>query len=252
MSGMAITIVALVVLLLVLVIVMNVIQQQKERKEAERRMEIARQKAIIDETEEVILLSGKVPMSSDIQAMLLNRVIKSLQAWDEVASSSDIQQRIKDTSIQLSELTHKYPDISEQGFQVPDNEKQALAIIQGLKKLRLILRAEHNKGAVNPTVFVNEEKRIDRLLLKINLDNLISRATSSLLTQQLGSARQLVDKAEQIIAGIVAPDDYLKGRIEKVEEMRLKLREQARKADEEHKAKVQKPKEDDEFKQKKW
>ena len=46
--------------LLLLVIGINVIQQQKERAEAERRTEMARQRAIIDETESTLSAGHKV------------------------------------------------------------------------------------------------------------------------------------------------------------------------------------------------
>ncbi|MCM2679773.1 hypothetical protein [Echinimonas agarilytica] len=252
MSGMSLVVVALVVLLVVLMIVVNLVQQQKEKKETEKRQESVRQKAIIDETEEVMLLSSKIPMSSNVVSMLLNRIGNALQSWNRVAPTNDLKQRLKDIKKQQANIKTGYREIAEATFTIPDNEKHAVQMLQGIKKLRLLLRAEHNKGTVPPAIFVEEEKRIDRLMIRINLDNLVSRATSSLLTQQIGSCRQMLDKAEAIVASVAVPDDYVKSKIASINDMRAQIQEITQKAEAENMAKVQTPAEDEQFTQKKW
>ncbi|MBW8192422.1 hypothetical protein K0504_15395 [Neiella marina] len=254
MTGTAIIIVALIVALVFLVIIVNVMQQQKERQNAERRTEVARQKAIIDETEDVILLSSKMPMSKQLMRVLMARVANALQAWQKVQSSDDVNRRLKDINNQLSNVDKGYSEISERSFQVPDNEQHAIALLQGLKKLRLLIRAEHNKGLVSPSIFVEEEKRIDRLLIRINLENLMSRATSSLLTKQHGSCRQMLDKAETVIANVTVPDEYIAGKIEQINGIRSQLDAITRKVEEENQEKLKRKSDEDDliFNKKKW
>ncbi|MBD1389236.1 hypothetical protein IC617_07350 [Neiella sp. HB171785] len=254
MTGTAIIIVALIVALIFLVIIVNVMQQQKERQNTERRTEIARQKAIIDETEDVMLLSSKMPMSKQLMRVLLTRVVNSLQAWQKVQSTDEVNRRLKDINGQLKELDSSYSEISERAFQVPDNEKQAIALLQGLKKLRLLIRAEHNKGQVSPAVFVDEEKRIDRLLIRINLENLMSRATASMLTKQYGSCRQMLDKAETVISAVTVPDEYIAAKISDIEALRAELAAVNRKVEEENQAKLKRKSDEDDliFNKKKW
>ena len=59
-------VVILVVVLLLLVIGVNMIQQHKEKIEAERRAEMVRQRAIIEETEELLSYATKLPMSKSM------------------------------------------------------------------------------------------------------------------------------------------------------------------------------------------
>ena len=48
-------IVGLIVALIIIVVVVSAIQQHKEKMEAEKRAQVAKQKAIIDETEELVM-----------------------------------------------------------------------------------------------------------------------------------------------------------------------------------------------------
>lgn len=73
--------------LLLLVIGINVIQQQKERAEAERRIEFARQRAIIDETETVLSNTGMIPCSTHIILVLYRRVQEALEIATTLSAS---------------------------------------------------------------------------------------------------------------------------------------------------------------------
>ena len=68
-------IVALIIGLVIVAIVANTMQQQREKQEAERRQELAKYRAIIDETEEVILNEIGVPISTEGHMILHRRVL---------------------------------------------------------------------------------------------------------------------------------------------------------------------------------
>ncbi|MGL4223229.1 MAG: flagellar motor control protein ZomB, partial [Shewanella sp.] len=83
--------------LLLLVIGINVIQQQKERAEAERRVEFARQRAILDETETVLSNTGMIPCSTHIMLVLYRRVLDALEMATTLSTSqqqADFQRRL--------------------------------------------------------------------------------------------------------------------------------------------------------------
>ncbi|MBL4815184.1 MAG: hypothetical protein JKY74_06845 [Shewanella sp.] len=214
--------------LLLLVIGINVIQQQKERAEAERRTELARQRAIIDETEEVLSHTGMFPCSSQIIQVLYKRVEDALGLAINYAANQagDYQRRQIDISAQVKNLAaspKQAPSI--ESFRLPDNDKQILTLVQVLKKLKAILRAEHNKGKVDPTIFSEEEGRIDSLQLRINVDSMLSRARAACFMKQYGSSKQMVTKALSTLHSIKAqtPNDPFIAR--KVDEAKTMLDE---------------------------
>ncbi|WP_076409140.1 hypothetical protein [Shewanella sp. UCD-KL12] len=198
--------------LLLLVIGINVIQQQKERAEAERRTELARQRAIIDETEEVLSHTGMFPCSSQIIIVLYKRVEDALgtAVTHAAGQAADYQRRQGDINAQVQTLMaapKQAPSI--ESFRLPDNDKQILTLVQVLKKLKAILRAEHNKGKVEPAIFSEEEGRIDSLQLRINVDSMLSRARAACFMKQYGSSKQMVTKALSTLHAIKAqtPND---------------------------------------------
>ncbi|BCV37109.1 MULTISPECIES: hypothetical protein [Shewanella] len=197
---MAFTLVLLLIgALLLLVIGINVIQQQKERVEAERRTELARQRAILDETEEVLSNTGMFPCSSQIVLVLYKRIQDAARiavTLSKANQKSDYERRLTDLDALITNLQNspqQTPAI--ESFRLPDNDRQVLVLVQTLKKLKAILRAEHNKGKVDPTVFSTEEGRIDSLQLRINVESMLSRARAASYMKQYGSSRQMVTKA---------------------------------------------------------
>ncbi|MPY21652.1 hypothetical protein FM037_17940 [Shewanella psychropiezotolerans] len=214
--------------LLLLVIGINVIQQQKERAEAERRTELARQRAIIDETEEVLSHTGMFPCSSQIVLVLYKRVEDALGLAANYAASQagDYKRRQADIGAQVKTLAaspKQAPSI--ESFRLPDNDQQILTLVQVLKKLKAILRAEHNKGKVDPTIFSEEEGRIDSLQLRINVDSMLSRARAACFMKQYGSSKQMVTKALSTLHAIKAQTPNDPFIVKKVDEAKAMLDE---------------------------
>lgn len=202
------TIIILIVTLIVLAILINAIQQHKERAEAERRAEIAKQKAIIDETENVLATATKVPISPRLAYVLHKRILDALKVIAEFHSTPDVRQRITDVTERVGAIDNDSNEVNE-NINLPDNDKQIIYCIQGLKKLRVLLRAEHSKGKVDTTVFTEEDKRLDKMQLRVNVDTLARRADTAMKTQMMGSARQYIEKAIAALTNFPADDDYI-------------------------------------------
>ncbi|TVL07903.1 hypothetical protein AYI82_12405 [Shewanella algae] len=199
--------------LLLLVIGINVIQQQKERAEAERRTELARQRAILDETEEVLSNTGMFPCSSQMVLVLYKRIQDAARiavTLSKANQKGDYERRLTDLEALINNQQSSGPQTPAiENFRLPDNDRQVLVLVQTLKKLKAILRAEHNKGKVDPTVFAAEEGRIDSLQLRINVESMLSRARAASYMKQYGSSRQMVTKALSTLHTIKAqtPND---------------------------------------------
>ncbi|MEZ9200384.1 hypothetical protein [Shewanella sp. 10N.286.54.B9] len=202
----------LIGVLLLLIIGISIIQQQKARVEAERRTELARQRAIIDETEGVLSNTGLIPCSSNIVLILYKRIEEALVIAASLAPAqkNDYERRLFDLRAQIEALnnTPKSAPAIEM-FRLPDNDRQVLTLVQTLKKMKAILRAEHNKGRVEPTTFAQEELRIDSLQLRINVDSMLARGRAACFMKQYGSAKQMVTKALSTLHTIKAqtPND---------------------------------------------
>ncbi len=226
-------VVILVVVLLLLVIGVNMIQQHKEKIEAERRAEMVRQRAIIEETEELLSYATKLPMSKSMLTLLHKRNNDALRALLAVANDNgDAQRRMDDGENQLSTIEKGYQEPDEASFTFPDSDKLAVAYIQALKKLRLVLRSEHTRGRVDTTSYVNEEKRLDRLQLKISVENSIKRALAAKVLRQFGTAREMLEKAEQMLNNVPQPDDYTVQRLHDVARLNAEILAETRSATE--------------------
>ncbi|MDF2179783.1 hypothetical protein P2G88_16145 [Aliiglaciecola sp. CAU 1673] len=190
------TVIILIVALIVIAIVLNAVQQHKEQVEAEKRAEIAKQKAIIDETEDALGAAAHMPVSQQLVMILHKRVLNALKTQYEINPKAvDVKQRLQDAEQRGNTINIDQPPPADDAFVLPDNDKQIILFIQGIKKLRTLLRSEHSKGKVDTHVFMDEDKRLDRLQLRINIETLQKRARTAFQGGMLGSARQYFEKA---------------------------------------------------------
>ncbi len=214
---MYVIIIILIVVLLIAAIFINAIQQHRQKQEAERRAELAKQRTIIDETENVISSIINMPVSSRIVGILHNRILNSLKAMNELASTSELQQRISNTE-QAATSAMAQPSNTPSDFSLPDNDKMIIQYIQSVKKLRVMLRSEHSKGQIESKVFLDEDKSLERLQLKVNVETLIKRGRAALTTSMLGSARQYFEKAKKALENQTPQDEYSASRLAKLNE----------------------------------
>lgn len=95
-------------------------------------------------------------------------------------------------------------------------------MLQTAKKLRAIVRLEHNKGKIDPQSFAAEDRRLELMMLKVNIANLLQKAMEARLQNQIGTAKQLLTKGINALSVIRDKDAYL---IASEEEMRATLRD---------------------------
>ena len=215
--------------LLLLIIGINIYQQHKERMDSERRIQLQRQRAIIDETESVLANVALFPCSKDVVLVLYKRLAQALEVavtYSKTQQQQNYQRRLVDLQSQIDQLEHSStstPDIDS--VQIPDNDKQLIMLVQMLKKLKAILRAEHSKGKVDPSVFTKEENRVNSMQLRINVDAMLTRAKSAKNMKQYGSSKQLLQKALATLNAIRAklPEDKFVNK--KLDETKLLLDE---------------------------
>ncbi|GGW88369.1 hypothetical protein [Alteromonas halophila] len=211
-------IIILIVLLVVAAIFINAYQQHRAKLEAERRAEAAKQRTIVDETENVIMACANMPVSQRLMAILHQRVLNALKVIHDLNKTAETKQRIKDASEQTSpeDADDKIPSLNE--FTLPDSDKLIIQYIQAVKKLRVVLRSEHSRNRIDTKTYVEEERHLERLQLKINVETLVKRANSALAANMLGSARQYFEKAINALENQSNPDEYTSSRLATLKE----------------------------------
>ena len=201
-------IITLVVALVVIAIIVNAIQQHKERLAALKRAEFSKLRTILEDTEELIVNSANVPMSAAISQMLLKRIALSLKAMVELEPGArDIKQRLQETEKRLTDSNADNTALVET-VNLPDNDQQLIGMIKGIKKLRTVLRAEHARGNVDTQMVIQEDKRLEVLQLRINVESQIKRGNQARSNNMLGSARQYFEKALTALSSTPHQDDY--------------------------------------------
>lgn len=202
-------VIVLVVALIILAIVINGFQQHREKVEAEKRTELAKQKAIVDETEDVIMASSNLPTSPALHQIMQKRVHSALKVMHELdPKAPGLRQRLRDAEGRIKQMDVG-DSAGDEGMQMPDSDKQIIVFIQCLKKQRALLRAEHGKGKVDTQIFAREDKRIDKLQLRVNIEALERRAKAAMGSGMVGSARQYLEKAITALNATPIQDEYI-------------------------------------------
>ena len=201
-------IITLVVALIVIAIIVNAIQQHKERLASLKRAEFSKFRTMLEDTEELIVNSANVPLSPAISQMLLKRIAFTLKAMVELEPGArDIKQRLQETEKRLTDTPGDNISFSE-SVTLPDNDQALIGMIKGIKKLRTVLRAEHARGNVDTQMVIQEDRRLEVLQLRINVESQVKRGNQARSNNMLGSARQYFEKALTALSNTPHQDDY--------------------------------------------
>lgn len=201
-------IITLVVALIVIAIIVNAIQQHKERLASLKRAEFSKFRTMLEDTEELIVNSANVPLSPAISQMLLKRIAFTLKAMVELEPGArDIKQRLQETEKRLTDTPSDNSSITD-SVTLPDNDQALIGMIKGIKKLRTVLRAEHARGNVDTQMVIQEDRRLEVLQLRINVESQIKRGNQARSNNMLGSARQYFEKALTALTNTPHQDDY--------------------------------------------
>lgn len=202
-------IIVLVIALVVFAVITNAIQQHKERLATLKRAEFSKLRSMLEDTEEILLNAANVPLTPGISQMLLKRIAYTLKAMVELEPGSrDLKSRLQETEKRAADMDGAQGAGSD-NISLPDNDKQIIGMIQGIKKLRTILRAEHARGNIDTQLVVQEDRRLENLQLRINVESQIKRGNQARSSQMLGSARQCYEKALITLSNASHVDEYV-------------------------------------------
>ncbi|MAG76209.1 MAG: hypothetical protein CL811_05555 [Colwelliaceae bacterium] len=240
-------IVGLIIALIIIVVVVNAIQQHKEKVEAEKRALVAKQKAIIDESEELIMAMSLLPDNPGMVEILSRRSLNAAKQMAQISPDlKGIKNRIQEFDARLNAASELASKSQPEGqFQLPDNEQQLVQILQCIKKLRVTLKAEQTKGAVDAQVFMQQDQRLDGMQIKINIESLLKRGNAAYSKEMLGSARQYYEKALATIGNVAKPTEYTQAKKAEIEEKLHEITAELKNTNAKDAAKKAKSEEDD-------
>ena len=218
-------IIALIIALIIIVVSVGAIQQHKEKQEKDKRTKAAKQKAIIDESEDLILHLANLPSNPGIVNILNRRSLTAAKAMRSILpDSKQIKGKVNEIEARLKasqELAASNSGQEEQ-FILPDNEQQLVSILQCIKKLRATLKSEQVKGALDAQTFTHEDKKLDAMQLQIGVESLLKRGNMAYQKEMLGSARQYFEKALQTLSAHPSQTEYT---VSKKAEVEIQLEE---------------------------
>ena len=106
-----------------------------------------------------------------------------------VMPNAQVKQRIADVQLQIKNVQENYSSQDEGHFKTPESDRQAIQMLQLAKKMRAVLRVEHNKGKIDPQGFAQEDRRLE---LMQRLPSVFFAAFSDRLEEAAGDDRHLV------------------------------------------------------------
>ena len=212
-------IIGLVIALVIVVVIVNGIQQHKEKLEQEKRAKAAKQKAIIDETEELIMNMAHLPPNPKVVEILNRRSYNAAKSMQQVMPEmKQLASRVQEMESRLNASKDAAASASgEANFTLPDNEQQLVVILQTIKKLRATLKSEQAKGALDAQLFMAEDQKLDAIQLKISVESMHKRGNAAYQKDMLGSARQYYEKALQTLSDHPRQSEYTKTKRAEIE-----------------------------------
>jgi hypothetical protein len=229
---MVFTIIIVLIVALVLVgVIVNAIQQHKNKVESERRTELSKQKGIIDNTESALLGAEQIPISQRLIFIMQRRILAAMKVAKQMGdNATGSNERVKTAEDALKAIDVNAPPPAEDAFQLPQGDKQVIQFIRGIKSLRALLRSEFKKNRIESRVFLAEDKLLERLQLRANVDTLMRRGDTAIKNNQLGSARQCLEKAIGALSSQPNPDEFITARKAQLEEQLLNIETTLKKA----------------------
>jgi hypothetical protein len=241
-------IIALIVALIIIVVAVGAIQQNKEKQEKEKRVKAAKQKAIIDESEELILNLANLPSNPNIINILNRRCLNAAKMMTSILpESKPHKNKLNEIEARLSASKDSSSTEAsrEEKFVLPDNEQQLVSILQCIKKLRATLKSEQTKGALDPQTFTQEDQKLDALQLSIGVESLLKRGNIAYQKEMLGSARQYFEKALQTLSSHPLQTEYITTKKAEVETQLSEITDALKNTNAKDAAKKAKDEEDD-------
>jgi hypothetical protein len=212
-------IIILIAALIVAGIAASAVQQHNERKAAKKREEINKHRSILDETEMAVSAAQHMPVSKLLISVLRKRTLGALISIYEQNPSADLKSKVNELQKVIRDIDINETPPDQSAFKLPKSDKVIIKYIRAIKNLRMILRNELKKESITKDIFLREDKALERLQLRVNIDTLLKRANDAVAANMQGSARQYLEKALGALAKQAPQDEFTTRRTAELTEM---------------------------------
>ena len=203
-------ILALLGLLIVCITTYGMYSSYSQKQDEEKRRLIRNQKKLVAEADDLLMNSSQLPYSKTLILLLQNRVLCALSLMLEAEPSLNyVRDRINDMRKQMEYIKANYNEGSVSPLKSPSNDVEAISMLKTVRRLRQVVRIEHNKGKIDPNSFAAEDRRLELILIKVNISSLMNHIREAISTHQLGSARQMLETGIQVLAKIQTDDQWI-------------------------------------------
>lgn len=203
-------IIFLIIALILLAVGVNAYQQHRQRLELERRQKVARFRSMLNESEALIANANAFPVGRSLIYVLHARARDALVQLIELTPKGELyRERLAEYEQVLQNIKPDDHTLTSEHFSLPGSDKQIITMIQSLKKLRAVLKAEHNRGRIDAKQFQEEDRRLEFTQLRINVESLERRADAAIKSNLTGSARQYYERALTTLKNQTYSNDYI-------------------------------------------
>ncbi len=197
-----------IVLATFLLIMYNMYVDYVARRESDLRMLINQARNIISETEELLLNQSQIPFSKVLILVLRYRILNALKKLKADPHAKHIEEKINEQQRLINEVKQNYTE--DLAFRPPENDAVAISQLREIRRLRKIIYSEMRAGnPVDPVSCQKEDRRLQLLVLKVNISNLLQRTLELKRLHQVGSCRQLITKGLDVIRKSPIKDNWL-------------------------------------------
>ncbi len=202
-----------IVLATFLLIIYNMYSDYLSKKEADMRMMVNRARNIVSDTEDLIVNQAQLPLSKTMVLILRYRMLSALKIMKQDKSLKNVLEKIQDQEKHIRDVKANYKE--DIAFRAPENDTLAVAQLRMIRKLRKIVALEIRAGTpVDIGECQKEDSRLNMLVLKVNISNVIQNVLELRRLHQIGSCRQLIDKGIEVIRKSGSKDPWIQEKLE--------------------------------------
>lgn len=236
--------VIIIVLATFMLIIYNMYSDYVAKREEEQRVIFNRCRAIVTETEELLINQNQLPYSKTIVLILRYRILSALERMRGDAGVRNIEERINEQRQIIKDINAHYKE--DLAFRTPESDSIAVSQLRTVRRLRKIIQAELRSGTkVDVNMCQKEDRRLKLLVLKINISNLIQNVIEMRRLHQVGTCRQLIGKGLDVIRRSGLKDNWLMDKSDVLTQMLHELENSVKEKSQEEVEKVNEKSETD-------
>lgn len=222
-------------------VIMIIIQKNNERNQVEIKRLISLNKAILSEAENILINPIAEQLSNDLKSTLYKRILRALIQIQKISVNNFSKNKIRDTEFQIAKLT-SINDIvqSMSDIDVPDTDLEVIAIIQFIKKIKMILISEYKLGNVESSIYSNEEALLSMSQIRLSVETHYSKALKARAADKIGTARTSFEKALEILQNHDGNSEYKEKKMVEISDRLNDIAEDLKTANDDHLKKVAK------------